>query len=196
MLVPREQIVPLASVKELIQSGQRMRLPPITVAFKGKGIVRSLGYEGHADVIVFNHSEGYAWVVELKEGDNFDTKKSAGERQGLEMFAGWLATVTEYRVFFALCSFHQEDHTAIVRGLKGKFARDEVMTGQELCRSLGIEHADVLRLRSSEQQRNLGRLANRLVEIPELRELLIDRIERRTWLRGKQQEMFGEPEDE
>lgn len=191
-LMPREQVRPMATVVDQIRSGQAMALPAVTVSFKGRGMTKSLGYEGHADVVVFQHLTDCAIVIELKDGDNFDTKKSAGELLGLQKFAAWLATKTDYSVAYALCSFNQNDPYAIMRGLKGKFSREEVMTGKELCNLLGLNYERVVGLRMGEQNQNVRTFGRALLEIPELREVLMDGIRRQVWLESEQIGLFEE----
>jgi hypothetical protein len=80
------------------------------------------------------------YVIELKDGDNFDTKKSSGEVEHLKIYKealaakltfGWLA---EIRV----CCFNQDDPKRIVAGFKGRISLKEAMTGRELWRLFGF----------------------------------------------------------
>lgn len=181
-LLPRDKVRSGETVRELIQSGQAMRLPSDTVAFQMRAKVPSLAYEAHADVVIFNHLRSEAFAVELKEGDSFDTKKAAGERESLIAFSRWLAVAIDYRVHYAICCFHQRDAASVVRGLKGKFGASEVLTGPHFCSLLGLDYEEVLALRKGHQQQNLARLADELVRIPALRRLLLQAIAQESWL--------------
>lgn len=181
----RGQVRSLAETCEAIHSGHVMTWPQATVSFKGRGIVRSLAYEGHADLVIFNHRKSTGLVVEIKDGDSFDTKKSAGERESLVAFSKWLAVKTNYAVSHALCCFNQEDPWEIVRGLKGWFDRSEVMSGRNLCQVLGLDYEEVLRVRKIHQRSNMGELAVQLLQIPEMRSLLIQAIEQESWRAGQ-----------
>jgi hypothetical protein len=43
-----------------------------------------------ADILIFDHAGKQARVIELKDGDTFDTKKSSGELESMTNFSNWL----------------------------------------------------------------------------------------------------------
>jgi hypothetical protein len=168
---PSTMISDLETVLRHIALGTRGASPSCVVVFKGIGLCKSLGYCGHADIVVFHGPERRAIVVELKDGDTFDTKKSSGERDGLIAFANWLAIKTDYQVDWSLCSFNQENRQAIVAGMKGRFSSDHVMTGRELCELLKVDYASIVEQRKADQAENLDYLAKQLLAIPNFRTL-------------------------
>jgi hypothetical protein len=122
-----------------------------------------------ADIVVLDHRTRQVRVVEVKEGDSFDTKKADGELACLRPLALFIGARLGYEPQFQLCCFNQEDRAAILRGLKGRFSPDQVMTGRELCTLLGVSYEDIRRQREEDVRANQVFLARELWAIPELR---------------------------
>ena len=78
------------------------------------------------------------WVVELKVGHVFDTKKVAGELAALNAFLSHLGQRAASRVHGAICCFYQDDRLRIAEGLKRQVPDDQILTGRELCALLGF----------------------------------------------------------
>jgi hypothetical protein len=125
-----------------------------------------------SEIVVFDVPNRWAVVIELKDGDTFDTKKSSGERDGLIAFARWLAIKTDYTVDWFLCSFNQDSRQAIVAGTKGRFPLDRVMTGRELCDLLHVSYESIIESRKVSQAENLDFFAKELLTIPSFRSLV------------------------
>lgn len=98
------------------------------------------------DIAIFDHPKRQVSIIELKDGDTFDTKKASGELESMSSFAGWISRKIGYDASYFFCSFNQDDKEAIVRGAKGRFGIEHAMTGRELCDILTIDY-DVLRER-------------------------------------------------
>ena len=84
-----------------------------------KKITKKSAYklEGHEpDFLIFNISDNgkVAHVIELKDGDAFDTKKSAGEKASLKQFKMHLGSMIEFRTDYKICAFNQSDKEKIV----------------------------------------------------------------------------------
>jgi hypothetical protein len=86
---------------------------------------------GTADVAIIDNAQQMVLVIELKDGDTFDTKKSSGELESMTKFADWIAHKTGYRATFYFCSFNQDDKHAIVRGAKGRFDVTHAITSRK-----------------------------------------------------------------
>jgi hypothetical protein len=131
-----------------------------------------------ADIVVFEHTEKLAKIIELKDGDTFDTKKASGELASMEIFAKWLSSRMDYKTNFYFCSFNQTNKEAIVHGAKGRFDISHAMTGQELCNLLNIDY-DALRVkRRREQPENLRYFISELLRIAEVKQIIIDLLEK------------------
>lgn len=51
-------------------------------------------YGETADTVIIDHKNQKILVIELKDGDTFDTKKSSGELESMINFANWIAQKT------------------------------------------------------------------------------------------------------
>jgi hypothetical protein len=125
-----------------------------------------------ADILVFDHATKRAMVIELKDGDTFDTKKSSGELESMTIFAGWLANETGYNTTFYFCSFNLIDKQAIVYGAKGRFDVSHAMTGQELCELLSIDYDKFKKSRQKEQPENLHYFISELLKIDAVHKII------------------------
>ena len=68
------------------------------------------------DFIIFEIKDKgkFAHIIELKDGDTFDTKKSDGERESLKNFKMHLGSMIEFVTDYKICAFNQLDKEKIV----------------------------------------------------------------------------------
>ncbi|MFA5376171.1 MAG: hypothetical protein WC455_10550 [Dehalococcoidia bacterium] len=83
-------------------------------------------------------------VIELKDGDTFDTKKAGGERTTLEQAAHAISQALPFSVRIAISSFNASTRDEIVKGMKGKFSEEEVLTGREFCELIGVNYDEII----------------------------------------------------
>jgi hypothetical protein len=126
------------------------------------------------DLLAFDLIHRMCYVIEVKDGDQFDTKKSEGERTTLHSFVDDVASVLPFSFKIYMCSFNSQSKEAIYHGLKHKFLLDELMTGRELCDLLGIDYDEIRDTRKQDQEDNIDYFINELKNIPELAEKLED----------------------
>lgn len=119
------------------------------------------------DFIIFSiQPEGkVAYIIELKDGDTFDTKKSAGEKESLKQFKMHLGSMIEFRTNYKICAFNQLDKERIVAGFKNQFTIDEVWTGRDFCNILNINYDEII------QQRRDDTIDNYLFVVDALAEM-------------------------
>ncbi|MBI2331192.1 MAG: hypothetical protein HYU84_03335 [Chloroflexi bacterium] len=128
-----------------------------------------------ADIVIVDHNARKLYLVELKDGDTFDTKKAAGELASMQKMATWLEEqVIGYQASIHFCSFNQDDKEAIVKGAKGRFSTANAMTGVELCILLGIDYDKLRKKREEEQPENLKYFVSELLKIPQVVALIRD----------------------
>ena len=113
------------------------------------------------------------YIIELKDGFTFDTKKVIGERQHLELFENYIAKQIPYSTQIKFCCFNEDNKEKIKVGLKGAFGIEEIMTGQEFCDLIKINYKDVLELRKSNVAENLKYFVAELMCIEEVRSEVI-----------------------
>ena len=110
------------------------------------------------DLMIFSlkkNGRSVCYIIELKVGAAFDTKKADAEKETLEKSRSVLGPQLPFITNFYLCAFHAKDRKEIVTGLKGRFSEKEVITGQELCEILSINYSEVLEEESQFQRDNI-----------------------------------------
>lgn len=115
-------------------------------------------------VVQVNDANVKIVVVEMKDGDDFDTKKSNAELETLTACKYFIENNFEISTDYALCCFNQTSRQNIVRGLKNRFDEAHVMTGNEFCELVGIEYEAIIKERKSDASDNIMELARRLVD--------------------------------
>jgi hypothetical protein len=160
------------SLPHAIQSAHLASPGTIQVVFSPKIQKRGTSHGITGDIVVFNHPTRQIRVIEVKDGDTFDTKKASGELESMLQSAVALEKDTGYSASIYFCSFNQSDKAAIVLGAKSRFSPQQVMTGKELCAILGIDYDAFTATRRLEQAQNLDYFLDQLASIPELQERL------------------------
>ncbi len=117
-------------------------------------------------------------VIELKDGDTFDTKKARGEMEQLkeyaEKFGAKIPFVTEYYI----CCFNQEDKNAIMTGFKNVFTIEHIMTGRELCSILNIDYSKIISERKADAKDNFKYFVSELLNIPSVKEEILKQLDK------------------
>ena len=140
-----------------------------------KKVLKASKYKlsGHEpDFIAFKvdgTGKNICYVVELKDGDAFDTKKSLAEREMLKLFVNHLAPIVPFRTKYYICCFNQLDKTKIVTGFKKVFSINEVITGEEFCTILGIDYNSIVQTRRDDTEDNFNYIIEKMFEINEVR---------------------------
>ena len=122
-------------------------------------------------VFVREGAKRECYVLELKDGDQFDTKKSTGEVSNLSAFSTNVGSTIPYSTAIRICSFNQDDRQAIVAGFKHMVDESMVWTGREFCTLLGFDYAAILDERTTDANDNRRFLVQQLLRIPELRSI-------------------------
>lgn len=129
-----------------------------------------------ADLVILQANRSIL-VVELKDGDTFDTKKSSGELESLNKVRGALEALG-YHVEIRFCAFNQDNKGSIVKGAKGRFTQDQVLTGRELCQLLGVDFDQFVDSRRKDQRDNLEFFITQLLGIPDIKAIIIAEIDK------------------
>ena len=111
-------------------------------------------------------------LVELKDGDSFDTKKASAEHRAMHSFISKNAAHLQYRVQAHFCCFNQNDRQAIIDGFKRRIAPGEAMTGREFCELLELDYDEIVAARAKQGKENVRYFLEQLVEIPSVRDFL------------------------
>ncbi len=118
------------------------------------------------------------YVIEVKDGDQFDTKKSAGERRHLHEYINFISREIQFTVTPVMCSFNVTDKKQIVTGFKNKINEYEAYTGEELCSLLCINYDEIVNERKFHQKENMHYFITSLLEISEAKEMIIEHLQR------------------
>lgn len=128
--------------------------------------------DGH-DIIIdcVVEKNGKFMLIEIKDGDTFDTKKVAGEVGSLLTAKAHLIKhnkIKEQDVSIHYCSFNATNHEQVERGAKGLLPKGSAMTGQEFCDLVGLDFDKIVQERKKDQQQNLDYFISELKKIPEI----------------------------
>ena len=138
--------------------------------------------EGHGiepDFMVFERtgSNQRCYIIELKDGHEFDTKSSAKESQNLRTFLSKNAYALQYyNSYYKIVGFNAQTHEEIVVGFKQKIAPDQAMTGAEFCELLGIDYDVIRALRAQDRDYNLDQIIGELLLIDEVRTRIAEKL--------------------
>ena len=127
------------------------------------------------DFMIFKRRSGrqHCYIVELKDGHTFDTKKSKGEHESIQAFISQNAQYLPYTVSGYFCAFNQNDKQAILRGFKNKIKLDECMTGREFCDLLEIDYDEIVLVRNKDQEANLIYFLREMLKIDEIKTVIL-----------------------
>lgn len=135
---------------------------------------RLAGHEPDFIALKVDKTKNICYVVELKDGDAFDTKKSLAEKEMLKLFVSHLAPKIPFRTKYYICCFNQSDKEKIVVGFKNVFSLDEVMTGREFCEFLNVDYDSIVKLRRDDTKENFKYVVEKLTEIKEVKDKVIE----------------------
>lgn len=123
------------------------------------------------DMIIFKRRGGRqnCYVVELKDGHVFDTKKASAEREALHNFVERNGHRIQYTISCHLCCFNQDDASAIYHGLKKKISIDEILTGRAFCELLEIDYEEIISLRKKDGEKNMIYFIKELLRIDKIK---------------------------
>jgi hypothetical protein len=138
---------------------------------------RTAGLEPDFLVCLIDNENKHCYIVELKDGDNFDTKKSKAERQNLIDFKTNIADKIQYSFSIHFCCFNQTDKEKIVEGFKRVITTDEAMTGREFCELLKIDYDKIVKSRKKDQKQNMEYFVREILKIKELKKIIIKELE-------------------
>ncbi len=125
------------------------------------------------DFLGFNPHQRKLYIIEVKDGDQFDTKKSAGEHTTLHNFTNDISSELPYSTEIYMCSFNARTKKEIYDGLKSKFSMEEVLTGKEMCDLFGIDYDEIVKIRTADQQTNLEFFIKEILHIPAIKNMIV-----------------------
>lgn len=130
------------------------------------------------DFVVFERKgkRRHCYLIELKDGDTFDTKKAASERRSLHRFMVAISPFIQFSTSIHFCCFHCETRLQIVEGFKRKITDKEAMTGREFCNLLDIAYESIIEKRREHQEKNFDYFIDTFLSIPSVLRALEGRM--------------------
>lgn len=123
------------------------------------------------DMIIFIVSDyRLCKIIELKDGDTFDTKKVKGEKTNLVTFSEKFGAKIPFSTDYYVCCFNQNNKEIIREGMKNEFDLEHIMTGRELCQLLNIDYQEIINIRKNDMEENFNYFIEELLKIPEVLE--------------------------
>ncbi len=122
---------------------------------------------GHdPDLLIFTlcNETKKCFIVELKDGDQFDTKKSDGEKASLIECYNFIRNKIPFIPDYYVCCFNQSNEKAIVDGFKGRFDINHVLTGSRLCEILNINYENIINNRKLDAEENVKYFVSELLK--------------------------------
>lgn len=164
----------IASLAQVVTDfDQFLETQPLGTYLVTKGIIKKSAYRSNMepDLLVFEltATRQHCYIIELKDGDTFDTKKAAGEIKLLKDFQNNISSQLRCTTSIHICSFNQPDKNEIVKGFKKKITLKEAMTGVELCTILGLDYSAIVGSRIHQQVQNMDYFIEKLLSIPEIK---------------------------
>lgn len=129
------------------------------------------------DFLAFELKKRICYVIEVKDGDQFDTKKSSSEYFTLHNFANSVRYALPLEFQIRICCFNAQTKLDIYNGLKHKFSMSEILTGYELCKLFEINYSDIKAMRTRDQQANIDYFIDSLLSIKSIREIIDNQIQ-------------------
>ena len=129
--------------------------------------------EHEPDYLILKKATKTLYITELKDGDSFDTKKSAGEAESLRKFKNHISENVPYKTLILVCCFNQTSKEKILQGFKNKIKPEEAFTGQEFCELIGIDYWAIIQERENKDQKeNIRFFCEELLKIGECRKIV------------------------
>jgi len=126
------------------------------------------------DYLILKKETKTLYITELKDGDAFDTKKSAGEVESLRRFQNDISENIPYKTLILVCCFNQVDKEKIIQGFKNKIKPEEAFTGKEFCALIDIDYQAIIDKRKEQDQKeNLSFFCEELLKIESCREIIL-----------------------
>ena len=168
IIAQRSALIPGGNLEEFVDDSMKGKYSGIFLATKKMIKASKYHIEHHEpDMMIFildDNGHGICHIVELKAGAAFDTKKSDAEKETLEICRSVLGPDLPFITKFYLCAFHAENRREIINGLKGRFSKEEVLTGRELCEILQLDYDEIVDEESRFQRDNLNYFTHTVIE--------------------------------
>ncbi len=126
------------------------------------------------DFLIFRRkdNEQRCYVIEIKDGHVFDTKKASKEREILFDFTSRNGSNFPFVFQSYLCGFNADSKKDIYEGMKRKINMNSILTGREFCKMFELDYDKIREVRSTEVrvQKNIDYFIKELLNIREVKD--------------------------
>lgn len=138
------------------------------------------------DFLIFNYDKQLSCsVIEMKDGNNFDTKKSEGEFDHLFLVADYFNDI-KVKAEYYICGFNTKNIQSLYTGLKGRIERKHLMLGSEFCKTYGLDYEDIRNSRiENDPKDNVNYFVDRILDSKIFTNALFENEKFRTILEEK-----------
>lgn len=137
---------------------------------------KSINSRYEPDFLAFDLVKRVCYVIEVKDGDQLDTKKASGEHTTLKNFTNDVSQALSFSFEIYICGFNANTKEEIWHGIKKKFALSEILTGKELCVLFNIDFNEIIKIRTADQQSNLEYFIEEMLKIPNIKNMINKRL--------------------
>ncbi len=117
---------------------------------------KALKSDKEPDFLGVDFKKSTLYIIEVKDGENFDTKKSSVEHENLISYRDFIAHKIPFSSVIYICLFNTKDKDrASKAGLKSKFSKEEIITGKEFCDLFNIDFNRIQKRREEDVKDNL-----------------------------------------
>lgn len=128
-------------------------------------------------IFIIDNIKNQCNIIELKDGDTFDTKKVEGEIEALKKFQRNISPKIPFVVNYFICGFNSRTKASLSVGLKSKLAVTNLMTGRELCDLIGIDYDEIISQRKSDAVDNMEYFLDSLLDIESIKKRIKEKLE-------------------
>lgn len=113
-------------------------------------------HEADFTIFLLTDKKQHCYIVEMKDGNNFDTKKAPSEVETLIKCQNAISSKIPFSTSIHICCFNQSNKDLIVSGFKNAITKDQAMTGEEFCQIIGINYKNIVQYRMEDAKDNLA----------------------------------------
>ncbi|UZK64367.1 type II restriction endonuclease [Mycoplasma mycoides subsp. capri] len=143
-----------------------------------KSVVRksSIKSKKEPDFLILQKTGEILNIIELKDGWIFDTKKTGGEFEQLQIFQDEISKKISFITKIYICSFNNNNKDSIFNGLKRIIPKENIMTGKEFCDLLQIDQHELQEYRKKDADQNLKYFISELIKIRKVRQEILKQL--------------------
>ena len=116
------------------------------------------------DYVFFKN--GMCYIIELKSGAMFDSKKSDKEWQELKKSKKFFSSLLGCPVETFVCTFSAKTKEHGYIGCKKRIPCESILTGRDMCKLFNISYSSIIHIRNEDQKENMHYLVKELMSSP------------------------------